>query len=118
MNKRALRRAIGLCTALITVSLLLSGVPVGSTFAFFDGQTQNTGSVNWILVGATTQAYYGDGSCGTNNSNVGLGKSCDEDYFKLNGLSGSVPEPATFVLAGSALLGLGLLRRKKMLSNS
>jgi hypothetical protein len=57
MNKRALRRAIGLCTVLITVSLLLSGVPVGSTFAFFDGQTQNSGSVlaaGWI--GAPTGA--------------------------------------------------------------
>jgi hypothetical protein len=57
MRKRALRRAIGLCTVLISVSLLLSGVPVGSTFAFFDGQTQNAGSVlaaGWI--GAPTGA--------------------------------------------------------------
>ena len=57
MRRRALRRAIGLCTVLITASLLLSGVPVGSTFAFLDGQTQNVGSVfaaGWI--GAPTGA--------------------------------------------------------------
>jgi hypothetical protein len=57
MRKRALRRAIGLCTVLITASLLLSGVPVGSTFAFLDGETQNAGSVfaaGWI--GAPTGA--------------------------------------------------------------
>jgi hypothetical protein len=57
MRRGALRRATGLCAVLITASLLLSGVPVGSTFAFLDGQTQNAGSVfaaGWI--GAPTGA--------------------------------------------------------------
>jgi hypothetical protein len=64
MSKRALRRAIGLCAVLITASLLLSGVPVGSTFAFLDGQTQNAGSVfaaGWIApptAGTATASGY------------------------------------------------------------
>ena len=57
MKNRALSRAIGACAAMITASLLLSGLPVGDTFAFLDGQTQNAGSVfaaGWI--GAPTGA--------------------------------------------------------------
>ena len=59
--------------------------------------------VNWILVGATTNSSYSG-----------------NDYFKLNAISYSsaVPEPATFGLAGAALLGLGLLRAKKRRSGS
>ena len=64
-----------------------------------------TGSagVNWVLVGATTLTNY------TGN-----------DYFKLESMSyTTTPEPATFGLAGAALLGLGLLRsRKKRALNS
>ena|GEM_PF-6821448 len=73
------------------VTLTLTGVGTG---------------VNWILVGATTQSYYGDTS-----------SSKSPDYFKLNAMSytvgSSVPEPATFGMAGAALLGLGLLRARK-----
>lgn len=51
--------------------------------------------VNWILIGAST-----NGSA--------------NDYFKINGMTFSdVPEPATFGMAGVALLGLGLLRARK-----
>jgi hypothetical protein len=56
--------------------------------------------VNWVLIGASTAANYGgDGN---------------PDYFKLNAMNYStVPEPATFGLAGAALAAIGLLRRKK-----
>ncbi len=56
--------------------------------------------VNWVLIGANT----------TNADGIA-------DYFKLNAMSftpgPTVPEPATFGLAGFALAALGLLRRKK-----
>lgn len=62
--------------------------------------------VNWVLIGASDQKYYGDSYW-----------SNSPDYFKLNALNGvATPEPATFILSGSALLALGLLRRKKKLS--
>jgi hypothetical protein len=55
------------------------------------------GSVNWLLIGANT--------------------SETSNYFKLEQMSytlgSTVPEPATFGMAGAALLGLGLLRAKK-----
>ncbi len=61
MRIRALRRACALCIVLISVSLLLSGIPVLGTFAFLDGQTVNAGSVfagGWIgpATGATATA--------------------------------------------------------------
>ncbi|MGH9646618.1 MAG: PEP-CTERM sorting domain-containing protein, partial [Bryobacteraceae bacterium] len=72
--------------------------------------TNNTGlvndlipgqSVNWILIGASVPNA--DGYA---------------DIFKLHDVNytSSVPEPTTFILSGSALLGLALLRRKKKLS--
>lgn len=51
MRRKALRRASALCISLITVSLLLTLVPMGGTFAFFDGETVNAGSVfagGWV----------------------------------------------------------------------
>jgi uncharacterized protein (TIGR03382 family) len=68
--------------------------------------TGTVGTVNWILVGASTQPYYGDSF-----------SSMSQDYFKLNALTGTTtPEPATFGMAGAALAALGLLRRRKRLS--
>jgi hypothetical protein len=60
------------------------------------------GGVNWILIGANT----------TNADGV-------VDYFKLNSMSytSGVPEPATFGMAGAALAGLALLR-KRLSANS
>jgi len=44
-----------------------------------------------------------------------VGGDSYKDYFKIGGLSGTqtnvVPEPGTYALLGSALLGLGMLRR-------
>jgi hypothetical protein len=65
VRRKALRRASAICISLITVSLLLSGVPVGGTFAFFDGETVNAGSVfagGWVTaptaaVGPTISGY-------------------------------------------------------------
>jgi len=65
-----------------------------------------SGSVNWVLIGASTASNYGgDGVA---------------DYFKLEslGYTTGVPEPATFGLAGAALAAFGLLRRKKLFTNS
>lgn len=57
MKNKALRRASALCIALISVSLLLTLIPVGGAFAFLDGETVNSGTVfaaGWI--GAPTAA--------------------------------------------------------------
>ncbi|MBZ5634440.1 MAG: hypothetical protein LAO55_15060 [Acidobacteriia bacterium] len=63
-------------------------------------------SVNWILISATTASYLGDSRYSQYN-----------DYFKINGVG--TPEPATFGLAGAALLAMGLLGvRKKRSSTS
>ena len=59
----------------------------------------NTGSsgVNWLLIGASTTTNY-----------------AGNDFFKITSLTYSTtPEPATFGLAGAALLGLGLLKARK-----
>ena len=60
--------------------------------------------INFILIGASLNNYTGADS--------------NADYFKLDSISSytTTPEPATFGLAGGALLALGLLRRKKLLS--
>lgn len=69
-----------------TVNLNLSGV--------------TGGSVNWILIGATTANYLGDSRYKQYN-----------DYFKIYSIG--TPEPATFGLAGAALLAMGLLGARK-----
>jgi hypothetical protein len=59
----------------------------------------NPGGVNWILIGTSTSPTF-------------------DDFFKLESVSytSTVPEPATFGLAGAALVALGLHRRRKTLS--
>lgn len=64
MKRKALRRASALCIMLISVSLLISGLPVGGAFAFLDGETVNAGSVfagGWIgpatAASATASGY-------------------------------------------------------------
>jgi len=63
-----------------------------------------TSSVNWILIGASLNNYGGADSY--------------SDYFKLDSIYSysTVPEPATFGMAGAALAALGLLRRRKLFS--
>ncbi len=62
------------------------------------------GNANWVLIGASDS----------------VARDYHTDYFKLYSVDGStgVPEPATFGMAGAALLGLGLLRARKKLSAS
>jgi hypothetical protein len=74
-----------------TVNLNLSGV--------------NGGSVNWVLIGATTANYLGDSRYKQYN-----------DYFKIYSIG--TPEPATFGLAGAALLAMGLLGARKKRSTT
>jgi hypothetical protein len=83
----------------VTNTILGPTVNTDVTGLVTDSITLNAGQpVNWILVGAST---------------TGSG----DDFFKLSGMSYSTtPEPATFGLAGAALVALGLLRRKKLLS--
>ena len=70
----------------------------GNRIFSLDLSGTGSGGVNWVLIGATTQASY------TGN-----------DFFKLDSMTYTtgVPEPATFGLSGAALLGLGLLRARK-----
>ena len=89
-----------------------STLTTNGTLEFNTGSNAKTGA--WWLVSAYNSAYSSvpvSGSFGDGN-----------DYFKLNGFSGSVlaiappandvPEPGTFALFGIALLGFAAARRK------
>jgi hypothetical protein len=81
-------------TGVNTGSFLTSPTNLNTTFSL--SGLPGSG-VNWVLIGANTADT--DGVA---------------DYFKLNSMSyGTVPEPATFGLAGIALAAMGFLRARK-----
>ena len=91
--------------------LNLAGLGMGARMD--DDSTVSTNSRSVSIGGGTGNALLLGARLSGNNADSNY------DYFKIESLtassggSSSVPEPATFGLAGMALVGLGLIRRRR-----
>jgi len=90
-------------------NIYINGVPTGQTTGMNAFQTWSTFTINsGFQSGINTLQFF------VNNNDAGLGGPVGVrvEFLSATADASSVPEPATFVLLGAGLLGLGLLRRR------
>ncbi len=91
-----------------------AGAPLGSAYFSIDGGSTNLAGFNNACNGGDWGDWDGGASrvqnAFANGSNPSLG--VEITALEAVGFDSATPEPATFVLVGSALLGAGFLRRR------
>lgn len=112
----------GVGTALATFVPAFSGCSGGECMLVFS-TSGNMGDpfLTLVFAGTSLSSFNGATLCGATTG-------CPDSTQDFNGSAGfgflgagsitSTPEPSTYLLLGSGLIGLGLLRRKRLLTNA
>jgi hypothetical protein len=101
-----------------TVPTIGGGTFLGSSSGGTVTSLSNTLVINWspILLGPLTNnalsGTFGSSMFTTTNPTILVALGTNNGTTSVQGLVTSTPEPMTFLLIGSGLVGLGLLRRK------
>ncbi len=90
---------------------LYSSKTVSTGFAPYIGSAGNPGVVNFTIKGIGTFGVSGNNSASVTATDLGVGT--ESVTYNYSTPSSTTPEPGTTTLLGSALVGIGLLARKR-----